>query len=150
MESSLLAQRNAISVFRYLGFYVAWDKVTPPSTNTKFLGICIDTDLMELSIPDNKVEEVTGLVNKFLELKVITKHEIESLTGHLSHCSQIVRGGRLFCRNLYNLYKRIIHSGAKKVFLDQEAKNDLLWWKKFFTFFNHKPTIKKLPFPFFQ
>ena len=147
MESSLLAQKNAIKIFRFLGFYVAWDKVTPPSTYTKFLGICIDTDLMELSIPDNKVTEVTYLVDKFLEFKNVTKKEIETLTGHLSHCAQVVRGGRLFCRNLYNLYKRIIHSGAKKVFLDEASRNDLLWWKKFFITFNHKSTIKKLPYP---
>ena len=47
----------------------------------------------------------------------------------LSHCAHLVRGGRTFCRRLYNLYKEICNKGFKSIKIPEEVKADLRWWK---------------------
>ena len=80
---------------------------------TRFLGIDIDSVAMELRLPEDKLCRVKKLVNKFAVLKKSTKDKIDELAGLLAHCSKVVRGGRTFCRRIYDLSASVRNRYAK-------------------------------------
>lgn len=71
----------------------------------------------------------------------ITKHDLEVLTGLLAHCAIIVRGGRVFCRRLYDLYKIVIVKDLHRIKIPTSAQDDIHWWSKFMCIFNGKSAI---------
>lgn len=143
------SQNKIIQLLRYLGFQISWHKVTSPAKVTKYLGIEIDSELLELRLPMCKVEKMLELVKRFQRKKVVSKKDIQRLTGLLAHCATVVKGGRTFCRRLYDLEKEANRKNSKVVGLTPEAAEDLVWWEKFATMFNGKSTIKKNVFPLY-
>lgn len=61
-DKALHAQNCIIFLLRYLGFYISWAKVAPPSQTAVFLGIIIDTVLLELRLPEGKVAKALELL----------------------------------------------------------------------------------------
>ena len=56
--------QSAVIVFlRYLGFHISWKKIIPPSKTVQYLGIIIDSELMELRIPHDKLERLRLLLD---------------------------------------------------------------------------------------
>ena len=135
-EGCIAAQNKVTSYLRYLGFHVAWSKVTSPSTTAKYLGIIIDSEKMELRIPKEKMEKLKSLLKKYSKARSISKRDLESLTGLLAHCCQCVQGGRIFSRRLYSLYSEMIRTGRKHIGLSKAAREDLVWWTDFSNEFN--------------
>ena len=136
-----LAHRNVVTcVLEHLGFIVSWKKVTDPSPVTTFLGITIDSTLMELSLPLEKVEKLKNFITMLLDKGSASKKELERIGGLVSHCSYVVRGGRTFSRRIFDLaasYSR--HSRA--IPLNDAILADLQWWLSFCGNFNGKACI---------
>ena len=145
-SSCLQAQRKILKVLRDLGFYVAYDKVSPPSTCTTFLGVEIDSIAMELRLPESKIEKLNCYLDKYVAADRISKKELESLGGLLSHCASLVRGGKTFCRRLYNLYKEVCGKGYKSIKIPEIVKSDLNWWKVFCRTFNGVSQINNVDY----
>ena len=59
----------------------------------------------------------------------------------MSFCSQVVRGGRTFSRRLYDLCARA--RPGRAIFLSEETREDLLWWRQFCGVFNSKALINR-------
>lgn len=57
-----------------------------------------------------------------------------------------MRGGRTFCRHLYNLHKVAIQKHFKGIRLSPEAQADISWWLEFIRIFNGKCTVKKVQY----
>lgn len=68
-DECLQDQTKLISFLRYLGFQISWTKVSPPSTSPTYLGIIIDSDAMELRLPEGKMEKMSRLVKEFMYKK---------------------------------------------------------------------------------
>lgn len=143
MGSCLENQYRIIRFLRYLGFYVSWNKIAPPSTCQTYLGIIIDSELMELRLPPGKLEKMRKLVDEVCELDRLTKAQLDRVTGMLAHCSTIIKGGRTFCRSLYDLYRVMNKNRAKTIRLSEVARSDLNWWAHTAYLFNGKATIAK-------
>ena len=47
-----VSQNILLGVLRSMGFAISWKKVSQPSTKTVFLGICIDSEVMNLRLPE--------------------------------------------------------------------------------------------------
>ena len=135
-EECLRGQSHVISLLRFLGFHVSYEKVTPPSRCTVFHGIEIDSVKMELRLPESKLSKLRDLLQIYLGREKISKHDLESLGGLLSHCAHMVRGGKIFCRRLYQLYKDMLSKGRKIIRIPAEVRNDIMWWSKFCSIFN--------------
>ena len=146
-EEAQLAQNIVIKILRYLGFYISWAKVTPPSQICRYLGLDIDSIEMELRLPKDKLEKLILSVNTFKDKSSISKKELESLGGLLSHCSHVVDGGRTHSRRFYDLYKVILNNNLKRIKLGLAAKEDLKWWANFAKTFNGK---KKMIYPEYE
>lgn len=143
MDECLQNQLKIIQVLRYLGFLVSWHKLTPPSKCQVYLGIVIDSDLMELRLPTGKLEKMRVLVDEVSGQDKISKNQLDKLTGMLAHCSTIIKGGRTFCRSLYDMYRVMNKTKLKAIRLSETAKSDLEWWAHSAYLFNGKATIAK-------
>lgn len=141
-------QLLVINMLRYLGFQISWNKVSCPSQVTQYLGIDIDTVKLELRLPMCKVEKMLETVRSVQSRKTVTKKQLQRLTGMLAHCATIVKGGRTFCRWLYDLEKVANTKVSKCVCLSDAARDDLDWWERFAREFNGKAAIKNAEFGF--
>ncbi|VDH96229.1 ATP-dependent RNA helicase DDX58 [Mytilus galloprovincialis] len=107
-----------------LGFKVAEQKCCAPDTNMIFLGKQFDTVNMTISIPNDKLYEIKGVIEKLLTKKTITKKKLESIIGKLSYIADCIRLARLFIARLLALFRTISRKGHH-INLNGEAKKDL-------------------------
>ena len=135
-EECMFAQSRVVDLLRFLGFHVAFEKITSPSRITTFLGIEIDSEKMELRLPESKLVKLKYILNTYGDREEISKHDLESLGGLLSHCAHLVRGGKIFCRCIYQLYKDMLARGKRWIRIPSEVRQDIEWWKKFCCSFN--------------
>ena len=134
------AQRGLVGILRRIGFYVSFKKLTPPGRITRFLGIDIDSVVMELRLPVDKLEKLVDQLKLYLRRKKATRLELEGLGGVLAHCCKVVHGGRTFSRRVYDLIASA-KKAAHKVRLNDEFRKDLCWWLEFASKFNGKAKI---------
>ena len=87
-----------------LGIPVAVHKCMGPTTYLISLGILIDTQKMEISLPEEKLTQLKRLLADWKEKEVCTRTELESLIGHLQHAAKVVRPGRRFIRGMLSLF----------------------------------------------
>ena len=91
-------------------------------------------------MPQDKLVRVKKLVCKFATAKSSTKEKIDELAGLLAHCSKVVRGGRTFCRRIYDLSASIRNRYAK-VNLSEAFREDICWWRDYMPRFNGKAKL---------
>lgn len=135
------SQNKVITFLRFLGLHISWAKVTPPSQITNYLGVTIDSVKMELRLPPEKLDKLNAALEQFSGKKSATKKQIEKLAGILSHCATVVRGGRTFCRRVYDACKLAASNKSKCVRLSVLVRDDIKWWQKFAAIFNGKAAI---------
>ena len=111
-EACTEARDTLVNLLLFLGFKVAWNKIHPPAKATQFLGIIIDSEKMELRLPEGKLIRVQQQLEELQTRQTITKKELERAAGLLAHCSTVVRGGRTFCRRIYDACKGAPRKGA--------------------------------------
>jgi len=75
---------------------VAPEKTEGPTTSLLLLGVELDTELMELRLPQKKLLKLRELVAKWRQRKACTKRELQSLAGYLNHACKVIRSGRRF------------------------------------------------------
>ena len=115
------------AIFDYLGAAIAHHKTDGPSTVTTFLGIQIDTDLFQLSLPLEKVQRLRDLLSQWRKRRSCTKRELQVLLGHLSNAASVIRPGRIFLHSLFSLLSRL-SSPRHYVRLNCQARMDITWW----------------------
>ena len=136
LEETLSSRDKVVELLRFLGFYVAFDKLIYPSKCVIYLGIVLDTERKELRLPEGKVAKLKALLQFHLSKKRVSKKNLESIGGLLSHCAHLVKGGRIFCSNTYNLYKQLVRSGRCYIKLSEQVIDDFHWWIRIFPHFN--------------
>ena len=123
LEETTWAKKVVIKILRYLGFYISWGKVTPPSQVCRYLGLDIDSIRMEVRLPKDKLEKLVNLLKKYVGKSTISK------------------------KRAYDLYKVILKTDLKRVKLGKAAREDLDWWLKFCATFNGKRKIQYEEYP---
>jgi hypothetical protein len=125
----------ALRTFQLLGIPVAAHKTEGPATLVIFLGILLDTIAQELRLPIEKIERLKSLLRKWSSKKACTRKELQSFLGHLSHAASVVRPGRTFLRELFNLLHRT-KAPHHHIRLTAGARADMAWWKCFLQHWN--------------
>lgn len=112
-------------------------KVEGPSTILEFLGIIIDSELMELRMSQTRVDDIKKELQKWLSKKWGTKRELLSIIGKLVFLTRVIKSGNIFLRRLYNMSTKVkcLHH---KVKLTAEATRDIIWWLLFLDQWNRK------------
>ena len=96
-----------------LGIPLGLEKVEGPSDCFIFLGIMLDTQLMQAHLPDDKLHRIKTQVASCLSHKKATKRDILSLVGLPQHATKVVTLGRTFVSRMYGAavcLKKLSHS----------------------------------------
>ena len=91
-------------------------------------GIQINTHALELSLPQAKLERVAAVVARWSQSKVVSKRDLQSLIGLLSHAATVVPPGHMFIRRLIDT----VRSGKcphHQLRLNAECRSDFMWWQ---------------------
>ena len=132
-------QSVLLSVLRRMGFSISWKKVSPPDTKTVFLGICVDSIKMELSLPEEKIGKLVEMIDSLCGSGRASKKQLERLGGLLAHFASVIRGGRTFCRRVYDLATKCGRRGSVK--LSEEIRLDSSRWRNLCSCFNGSAKI---------
>ena len=100
-----------------------------------FLRVRVHTDLLQLSLPPDKVTHLQEVLRQWKSRKSCTRKELESLVGHLSHAATVVRPGHIFLRNLSFLLSRV-SKPYHFIHLNMEARADIAWWQCLLQYWN--------------
>ena len=144
--ASTVCQNNLnifLSLCAELGVPLATDKLEGPSTSLSFLGIIIDTNLMEIRLPSNKLIRMQELLTTWLPRKKATKREILSLVGTLQHATKVVWPGRTFVSKMYTSAAKLreMHYIIR---LNKAFQSDLFWWYLFLQSWNGFSILRHL------
>ena len=114
-------------LFARLGVPLAKEKTEGPITQIKFLGIEIDSMSMSLRLPDEKLGDLSNLIQTWLGKKKCTKRELLSLIGKLSSASKVIPSGRLFLHHLIDL-STTVEKLSHHISMRREVREDIKWW----------------------
>ncbi len=88
---------TVIQAFDYLGVPIATEKLVGPTTQLTYLGIEIDTQSMQIRLPNDKLTKLKQLLPLWQARKKCTKRNLLELIGVLSFATKVIRpGGRTF------------------------------------------------------
>ncbi|PFX27885.1 uncharacterized protein LOC111327038 [Stylophora pistillata] len=121
----------------YLGVPIALEKTCGPATTLSFVGIELDTVLMEAKLPRDKLDKCVTTILEFQHRKKVALRELQSLIGLLNFACSVVQPGRAFLRRLID-FTIGIKSPSHKIRPNQEVKIDLNLWLNFLEDFNGK------------
>ena len=106
------------------------EKDEGPATKLVFLGMELDSDKLEIRLPQEKLERMRQTLQEVRGMKACRKRQLLSVVGILSHACKAVRAGRSFVRRLIDLSSSV-RQLDRFVRLSREARADLEWWCQF-------------------
>jgi hypothetical protein len=117
-----------LSVFHTLGIPLSQHKTVGPALELQYLGITLDTRLMQARLPEDKLIRIRALLDKFMSLNKCKKRDLLSLLGHLNFAATVIKPGRSFISRLIQASKSVskLHYF---VYLNSETKQDIVMWK---------------------
>ena len=128
---------TALSVCDRLGVPIAGGKTEGPATSLTFLGIQIDMRAMQLSLPREKLHDLKGRLNHWMQSGELStprrsgkKRDLLSLIGVLQHAATVVKPGRTFVRSLIDA-STTVKSLEHYIHLNAHARADVMWWHLF-------------------
>jgi hypothetical protein len=112
-------------------------------TVVDFTGIEIDSEKMEIRLPEDKHLRALKAVDNALKKGSIDFVSLRSMIGFLSFCARVIPLGRPFLRNLFNFLHslRATTNPRAKCRLSPEATRDLKWWSALLKNWNGKRVI---------
>jgi hypothetical protein len=111
-----------------------------PTQVLVFLGIEIDSTLMQLSLPIDKLNGLKHELDTFMERTRASKQQLQSLAGKLNWAASVVYGGRVFLRRIINAFCKLQHK-SHKIRLSRDIRQDISWWHEFLDTFNGKSLL---------
>ena len=132
--------QSFVDVCQYLGVEIAHDKTEGPSTSVTYLGLVIDSELMEVRAPVEKIDRAKGQIISLLHKQKVTLQVFSSVIGLLAFLCRAIPTGRAFLRRMYDATKGITCK-HHKVTLTKVVKCDLSTWLDFLTHHNGVSTI---------
>ena len=128
-----------------LGVVVASHQTKGPATCLTVLGIEIDSGLMAMRLPADKLHRLSDLLAQWRGKRSGRREELESLVGFLQHALKVVPAGRLSIRRIYNLLAQT-HNFKRhySIRLNAECRADIEWWCTFLQAWNGTSMLRPL------
>ena len=116
-----------------LGFIMNDDKsIFIPSQQVTYLGFIIDSVLMIVTLPLEKINKVVSLCKKLYNVAMVSIREVAKVIGVLVSCFPAVEYGRLYYRELekakINALKSHLGNFDEQMVVSAEMKLELKWW----------------------
>ncbi|VDI39408.1 Hypothetical predicted protein [Mytilus galloprovincialis] len=122
-------------IFDTLKILMAKHKTSGPDTVIEYLGIILDSNLMEARLPNDKLIRISTFLKEFLIKKSCTKREVLQLLGHLNFASRVVIPGRTFVSHLI-LVSTTVKALHHYIKLTCECREDIRIWLFFLSNWN--------------
>ena len=134
-DDCVQALSTCMAICKQLGVPLADDKTDGPATCLTFLGFVLDSEKLELRVPDDKIIKIKALLDQWVSRKTGTKRELLSLIGRLQHCCQAITLGRPFLRRLIDRAYSVteLHHYVR---LSPWEREDIAWWHTLFEKWN--------------
>ena len=146
------AHRDAslmVYLLENLGFIVNREKsILFPSQEMEFLGVLINSQTMEFSLPKDKVSNIRKECRKLVSLQAASLSDLAHLIGKLTATKAAVFQAPLHYRALQQQKNPMDWKGtplSQKVALDQQCLDDLNWWILHLSTANTRPVKPLLP-----
>jgi len=132
-----------------LGFTVNYGKSqTSPTQQLQFLGFLVDSRLMKLFLPQEKIADITQVCADFLKQQSLTIRQLSQLLGKMTAATPAVLSAPVRFRHLQQLrinsFKKF-ESFNRLVTLNEKTMEELRWWKNQLTAWNGKDIILPAP-----
>ena len=134
-EDGLRCMSLLTMIFRRLGLPLSPHKTMGPYQCIEYLGIILDTILMEARLPQDKVQRIADIIGSVSNRRKITKRQLLSLLGHLTFAMRIIQPGRSFVSYLLGLahsVKELHH----RIQLTKDCRLELSMWENFLRSWN--------------
>jgi hypothetical protein len=124
---------NHLILDTFLGFLDAmglpWapKKLFHPKTTMTILGLQVDTEKMEISMPQKRMDRLEAILPTWEGKTEATKQEYQQLVGTLSYTCYGVRCGRTFLRRLIDATKGAPFKHTI-IPLSDDSLADIRWW----------------------
>lgn len=134
----------------YLGFATNLEKsdLVPKQTIT-FLGLRLSSTDLTISLPLEKVQSCTQTINKVLRRAAkgrdISLWELQSLLGTLQSTSECMLHHRLRLNSVFETLNQARLSSESRTTLQEQAKEDLCWWRDNMSQWNGRCYIPPTP-----
>ena len=134
--------KHTLSLYKELKFPISSEKTEGPTTTLPFLGIEIDSCIMQTRLPQEKPDSLQNTIAQWMKQTDHPscrgsgkKRELLSLIGLLSHAASVVRPGRALLRSLIDVAAST-QDLDHWVHLNSTARAYLAWWYIFLKFRN--------------
>ena len=123
-----------------LGFALCSKKMVPPTTRCTCLGIDLNTETFEASIPRDKLDKILKICSQWKDRVTCKKCELQFLLGSLLYVSKCVHSSRPFLNRMLDLLRAT--NKQESINLNVEFKRDLNWFCEFLPHFNGSAFFK--------
>ena len=117
-----------------LGLSISSKKLIAPSTVVTCLGIEVNTEKGTLSIPAEKMLQISSMLKTWEDKKFCTKRQLQSLLGHLLYIHKCVKPARYFLNRMLEVLRN--SHNASRLGLNPSFHRDLRWFLTFLPHFN--------------
>ena len=124
-----------LQFFNEVGIPLKQEKTVYPTTILTFLGLELDTQAMEIRLPQEKLLKIRNRLAEVQYKKKLTLQELQSLIGLLNFACAVVVPGRPFLRRVIDLTKGLEKPHHRRK-LSKEARADIAAWEIFIRHFN--------------
>ena len=131
---------NFLLLAQELGIPIKASKTVWPASIVPVHGVEIDTNLMQVRLPPDKLRKISTSLNEFLSRKKVTLRQLQSLIGLLNFACTAIVPGRSFLRRLIALTMRV-RKPNHWIRLTSEARADLKAWLMFIQSFNGRSML---------
>ena len=141
--------QEVLSLLRLLGFRVNWEKSQLlPTYKLMYLGLTINTILMTLTLPEEKMQKILKGCQSALQRDRLSVRDLSRLIGMMSTTTLAVLPAPPHYRELQELKIRQLkatQSFKTTVVLNDKAKAELQWWIAMLNRWNGHPILPLAP-----
>ena len=116
-----------------------------PSQVMDFLGITVDTVLMQLKLPGEKIKKIRAEARRMEREASVSARSLSRLIGKMNATSQVIPPAPLFFRHLQMTLTQTLERGSQdydvSTSLSQQCKEELRWWDNHMRRWNGKSLI---------
>ena len=133
VEECLKAIEDTMSLLRKLGFLLNLEKShLTPTKALVFLGYCLHSDTMTVTLPQDKVEKIQQACSSLLTSSTTTAQQVAQTVGLMIAYSNASDHGLLHYRHLESQKTQALQDYpgdySAQLTLSDESKQELQWW----------------------
>jgi len=148
---SLIKDRDStIWILQNLGFIISWEKShLTPSQKVEYLGWLIDSQSMNLSLPEAKLQDLLTQCQLVITQNKVSARLLSRLIGKLNACVMAVLPAPLHYRQLQMQKARELlkanQNYGSRFKLSNASKDEIRWWLNHLKQWNGKSIITPSP-----